>query len=256
MLKMKERRYTGTRNPGITERELKNRKLARKAASEGIVLLKNKEQLLPLPAGKAVALYGAGASHTVKGGTGSGDVNERERISIYQGLLNAGFTVTTEEWIRNFGKEYQKARDAWRDDILERSKNSSGAMGFFDVYSTTPFVVPSGDPVTKTDTDTAIYVLSRVAGEGADRYLKEGDYYLTAEEKTQITDACRLYDHVILILNSGGVVDISCLDELENIESVLYIAQPGMEGGNAVADILSGAVTPSGKADGYLAGFL
>ena len=247
MLKMKERKFTGTRNPGITERELINRKLAREAAAEGIVLLKNKEQLLPLPAGKALALYGAGASHTVKGGTGSGDVNERERISIYQGLLNAGFTVTTEEWIRNFGQEYQKARDAWRDDILERSKNSSGAMGFFGVYSTTPFVVPSGDPVTKTDTDTAIYVLSRVAGEGADRYLNEGDYYLTAEEKAQITDACRLYEHVILILNSGGVVDISCLDELENIESVLYIAQPGMEGGNAVADVLSGVVTPSGK---------
>ena len=65
-----------------------------------MVLLKNEGQLLPLKEGTKVALYGVGASRTIKGGTGSGDVNERETVSIYQGMKNAGFEITTEDWIK------------------------------------------------------------------------------------------------------------------------------------------------------------
>ena len=85
---MKERHFTGTKSPEITEREIKNRALTRKAASEGMVLLENKNHLLPLQKGEKVALYGVGASKTIKGGTGSGDVNERESVSVYQGMKN------------------------------------------------------------------------------------------------------------------------------------------------------------------------
>lgn len=92
----KERHFTGVTSPEITKREISNRAIARKAAAEGIVLLENKRQLLPLKKGEKVALYGAGVSRTIKGGTGSGDVNERERVSIYQGMKDAGFCITNE----------------------------------------------------------------------------------------------------------------------------------------------------------------
>lgn len=118
---MKERHFAGTTSPAITEREIKNRALARKAASEGIVLLENKNHLLPLQKGEKVALYGVGASKTIKGGTGSGDVNERESVSIYQGMKKAGFQITNESWIADFEKRYEAARNAWRDGILERA---------------------------------------------------------------------------------------------------------------------------------------
>lgn len=243
----KERSFTGTTSPGISRREIENRALARKAAAEGIVLLENKNGLLPLEEGTKVALYGAGASRTIKGGTGSGDVNERACVSIYQGMKQAGFQVTNERWIADFEKRYEAARNAWRDDILERTAGKEGALGFFGVYSSTPFVMPSTGPIEKTDADTAVYILSRVAGEGKDRSKGAGDYTLTEEEKKQLSDICANYTHVIAAVNTGGLVDLSFMDEFPNIEALLYIVQPGMEGGNAFADIVSGKVTPSGK---------
>lgn len=107
--------------------------------------------------------------------------------------------------------------------------------------------MPAGGPIEKTDTDVAFYILSRVAGEGADRYDKEGDYYLTETEKKQLSDICSLYKHVVVAVNTGGLADLSFMDEFSNIEALLQIVQPGMESGNAFADIVSGAATPSGK---------
>ena len=107
--------------------------------------------------------------------------------------------------------------------------------------------MPAGGPIEKTDADVAFYILSRVAGEGADRYDKEGDYYLTETEKKQLSDICSLYKHVVVAVNTGGLADLSFMDEFSNIEALLQIVQPGMEGGNAFADIVSGAATPSGK---------
>lgn len=245
---MKKRRFSGTMDPQITDREIQNRKLARKAAAEGIVLLKNKGNLLPLKPGTAVALYGVGASRTIKGGTGSGDVNERERISIYQGMKDAGYLITTEEWIREYDKCYQKARNEWRDEVLDKAaKIENEVSGFFNAYAATPFTVPAGGEVKKTDAETAFYILSRVAGEGADRFDKPGDYYLTDTEKRQLSDICSLYKHVVIAINTGGLADLSFMDEYDNIDALLQIVQPGMEAGNAFADVISGAVTPSGK---------
>ena len=248
MRTIKTRHFTGTTDNTVTKRELDNRKVARRAATEGMVLLKNEGQLLPLKEGSKVALYGVGASRTIKGGTGSGDVNERETVSIYQGMKNAGFEITTEDWIKDYDKKYQDARYAWRDEIENKaSKLEDQVSGFFNVYSTTPFRMPAGAPVTKTDADVAIYILSRVAGEGADRFDEAGDYYLTEEEKKQLADICGMYKHVIVAVNTGGLADLSFMDEYANIEALLQIVQPGMEAGNAFADIISGKVTPSGK---------
>lgn len=193
MRTIKTRHFTGTTDNTVTKRELDNRKVARRAAAEGMVLLKNEGQLLPLKEGTKVALYGVGASRTIKGGTGSGDVNERETVSIYQGMKNAGFEITTEDWIKAYDEQYQAARYAWRDEIEEKaSRLEDQVSGFFNVYSTTPFRMPAGAPVTQTDAEIAIYILSRVAGEGADRFDAEGDYYLTKEENSSflISAAC------------------------------------------------------------------
>lgn len=248
---LKERTFSGTRDPKVQDWETEHRQLAKEAAAEGIVLLKNEDQLLPLKAGSKVALYGAGAGRTIKGGTGSGDVNERERVTIWQGMKNAGFEITSEDWIRSYEKIYEKARQDWKDDIVTRSGGNGGnVMDFFTVYSTTPFVMPTGDPVEKPEkekTDTAIYVLSRVAGEGADRNAAKGDYYLKEDEHQMLSDLCNYYKNVIVVVNAGGQVDLSFMDEFSNIKALLILSQPGMEGGNAFADVISGKVNPSGK---------
>ena len=247
---LKERIFSGTRDPKVQEWEIQHRQLAKEAAAEGIVLLKNEDQILPLKAGSKVALYGAGAGRTIKGGTGSGDVNERERVTIWQGMKNAGFEITSEDWIRSYEKIYEKARQDWKDDIVTRSGGNGGnVMDFFTVYSTTPFIMPTGDPVEKPekDCDTAIYVLSRVAGEGADRNAAKGDYYLKEDEHQMLSDLCSYYKNVIVAVNAGGQVDLSFMDEFSNIKALLILSQPGMEGGNAFADVISGKVNPSGK---------
>ena len=252
MRTLKERNFSGTTNPEIQPWEMKHRQIAREAAAEGMVLLKNEDHVLPLKEGSAVALYGAGAGRTIKGGTGSGDVNERERVSIWQGMKNAGYEITSEDWIRSYDEIYEKARQDWKNDIVKRAGgNGGGVLNFFDVYSTTPFIMPTGDPVKKPadgeNTDTAIYVISRVAGENADRNTAGGDYYLKEDEHQMLTDICAYYKDVIVVVNAGGQVDLSFMDEFENIKALLVIVQPGMEGGNAFADVISGKVNPSGK---------
>ncbi len=248
---LKERAFSGTTDPKVQPWETEHRKVARRAAAEGIVLLKNEDNLLPLKAGSNVALYGAGAGRTIKGGTGSGDVNERENVSVFQGIKNAGFQVTTEDWIASYDKIYENARQEWKRSILSKTGEGADTMDFFSVYSTTPFKMPAGDQVQKpaedADTETAIYVLSRIAGEGSDRTADKGDYYLNDDEYQILADICAYYKNVTVLINAGAQVDLSFMDEFENIKALLVIVQPGMEGGNAVADILSGKVNPSGK---------
>lgn len=249
MRTMKKRPFYGTTTQEVAAYEAPHRAVSRKAAAEGIVLLKNENQALPLAKGSKIALYGAGATHMIKGGTGSGDVNEREVPTIYQCLLDAGYTVTSKDWIDAYDKIYTEARIAWRDDIIQRTKgdDSEDSLAFFYVYSGSPFFIPDGPDVSKTDADTAIYVLSRVAGEGADRFNKPGDYYLTEQEEKNIEDICKFYEKVILVINTGGLVDLSFVDKYQNICSILQLVQPGMEGANALVDVISGKVTPSGK---------
>ncbi len=243
-----ERTYSGTKDGSVSARELKNRELARKAAAEGIVLLKN-NGVLPLTAEKKAALCGVGAVNTIKGGTGSGDVNERETVSIYQGLLNAGVKLTNITWLENCKEIYAQARQEWKEDILRQVKECP-EQGFFGAYSKTIFKVPSGDPLTKeviADADTAIYVVSRTAGEDADRYEVRGDYYLTEREKEDLAFLSESNLSLIVLLNVGGPIDLKEILSVRNLQGLLMISQPGMEGGNAVADVLTGRQNPSGK---------
>lgn len=242
---IKERKFYGTTSQEPQDYELPHRLLARRAAAEGMVLLKNENQILPLKAGTKIALFGAGAGKTIKGGTGSGDVNERESVSIYEGLKNAGYQITNPEWVQAYEKLYTGARLEWRDVILKKA--GSGEMPFFDAYATTPFYMPAGPKAEDSEADTAIYVLSRIAGEGSDRFSQAGDYFLTEIEAEMLKEICTYYEKVIVVVNTGGLVDLSFMDEYPNIEALLQIVQPGMEGGNAFADIISGKAAPSGK---------
>lgn len=253
-MKKKDRTYSGTLNPQVSEREVRNRGVAREAAAAGMVLLKNENQMLPFEKGKRLALFGGGAVRTIKGGTGSGDVNERDTVTILQGLEAAGFEIASMDWLTEYEKEYVDARLAWKNKIIEKAGEAGkeDGMQFFYAYSENPFIFPAGREITeadvkKADTDTAIFVLSRIAGEGADRFADPGDYYLTEKEEKNLEFICSNFAHVLLILNTGAQVDLSCLEKYQNIESVLYMVQAGMEGGNALADILCGAVAPSGK---------
>lgn len=247
-MRRKEKRYSGTRSPEISEREKRNRSVARRAAAEGIVLMKN-EGILPLAPGSRVALFGSGAGRTIKGGTGSGDVNERESVSIDQGLRNAGIEISSLEWIRDYEGRYERSREDWKNEILEKS-GGPGSPDLFQVYTSHAYRMPDGRPVEAADfegADTAIYVISRIAGEGADRLEEPGDYYLTSKEKEDLQVICGYCEKVAVILNAGGQIDLSWIRTLPQVRALLYIAQPGMEGGNAVADVLTGAVVPSGK---------
>ena len=241
---IKERPLPGVPTLEPQDYEAPHAALSRRAAAEGMVLLKNEGKLLPLPTGTQLALYGAGAVKTVKGGTGSGDMNERYSVSIWEGLKHAGYPITSEAWLRDYEAVYDQARQEWKGEVLRREKDFPG---FFAAYSSIPFRIPSGPAVTGSGAQTAVYVLGRIAGENKDRVAEQGDYYLSDEEHRMLADICHQYKHVIVILNVGCVVDLSFLDEFQNIQAVLLAGQPGMEGGNAVADVLSGNVAPSGK---------
>ena len=242
------RTYSGSLSSAVTQRELDSRAIARMAAAEGMVLLKN-EGVLPLKAGSRVALFGGGSVKTIKGGTGSGDVNEREVVSIYQGFLDAGFELSNKVWLDNFAATYQKAREDWRDEILEDFEKT-GKRSLIGAYSTHIFKMPTGDAMTEQDfegVETGFYVISRTAGEDADRFAREGDYYLTEMEKEQLTYLSAHVKNVAVVVNTGGQIDLEFIRNIPNLKVLLVISQPGMEGGHALADVISGRVTPSAK---------
>ncbi len=246
--KLKATSLPGRPTPDVAPYEAAHRKAARVAAEEGFVLLKNEHGILPVAKGSRLALYGAGSSNPIKGGTGSGDVNERDVVSIYDGLKAAGYEITTEAWIESFRRQYEHSRIEWRQKIWDHFDKAGGdSVALFHAYASTQYAMPAGDLPEKTDADTAVYVISRIAGEGADRFAKESDYYLNEKEAEILKNICGMYKDVILLINSGGIIDLSFLDTYENISGVLLVSQAGMETGNAVASVFTGDVTPSGK---------
>ena len=244
---MKKWIYSGTREEQPSERELMHGKLAKKAASEGIVLLKN-EGILPLKKDTAAALLGYGAEKTVKGGIGSGDVNNRKNISIYQGLKEAGVKIVSEDWISDYHNRYEQAREVWKEKVLEEAKKVDNP---FDAYAENPFAMPLGRKVAEEDiceADVVIYVISRISGEGKDRRKVKGDYYLSEREEEDLRYLAEMNKPVILILNAGGPVELTdILEQTDNIKGILNISQLGQEGGDALADVLLGKEVPGGK---------
>ena len=236
------------RSGEISWREQENLRIAYEAACEAMVLLKN-DGILPLHT-KKIALYGPGASMTIKGGTGSGEVNERHSVTILEGLEDRGFEITTRNWISDFETGYAEAEAAYKIEKKKRvnllKPNSIMEMLFDN------FRAPVGRPVSVEDvrcseTDTCIYVLSRQAGEGGDRKAEKGDLFLTDEEMDAISFCAEKYEKFLLVINCGSAMDMSFVDKIPGINAIMYLCQLGTEGGHAFADVISGVVTPSGK---------
>ena len=173
-------------------------------------------------------------------------------MTIAQGMKNAGYEVTTESWLDSYMKIYNQAREDWKAEILKKAERLDSALPFWDAYSATPFFMPCGDgidvEVAKGDgADTAVFVIARIAGENKDRFDKEGDYFISAEEKALLAQVCESYKDVVLVINTGGLMDLAFADEFTNIRAIVQYVQAGQEGGNAFADVFTGEVTPSGK---------
>ena len=233
-----------SRSGEMNQREKDNLQIAYEAACEAMVLLKN-DGTLPLK-NKKVALYGPGASMTIKGGTGSGEVNERHSVTILEGLTDRGYEITTLDWIDDFEKQYAreyKDYQAAKRKINILKPNTIMAMMLDD------FRAPAGRPIAREEalTDSCIYVVSRQAGEGGDRKAEKGDLFLTDGEMENIRACAEKYPHFVLVINSGSAMDMGFVREIPGINAIVYICQLGTEGGHAFADLIGGGVTPSGK---------
>ena len=236
--------YSGDMN----QREKENLQIAYQAACEAMVLLKN-DGALPFKT-KKVALYGPGASMTIKGGTGSGEVNERHSVTILEGLEDRGFQVTTRRWIRDYEDGYAAAEKAYKEEKKKRVnifKLDTIMSMLFDNFRAPCGRAITEEDVSESDTDSCIYVLSRQAGEGGDRKAEKGDLFLTDEEREAIRFCAEKYSNFLLVINSGSAMDMAFAEESSGINAILYLCQLGTEGGHAFADVISGAVSPSGK---------
>ena len=233
--------------PDETAQEREHAALARAVAGDCIVLLKN-DGTLPLAPGP-VALMGTGARRTVKGGTGSGDVYSRSSVSVERGLEQAGFTVATRDWLDRYDEKYLAASGAYLDFLKKKAREEGCSLIVAQLKY--PFEKVPPVEVTKADlpcgADTAIYVIARDSGEGADRRCERGDYLLFQEEIENLRTLGENGKRVVVVLNVGAVLDVSELLDIPGIGAIVMMGQLGNIGGLALADMLTGRVTPSGK---------
>ena len=236
--------------------------LARKAGTEGMVLLKNAGKILPLAKGSRLALFGKGVFDYVKGGGGSGDVTVSHVRNLYDGLKEE----------KGLAEIYEPLADFYRENVKEQY--AGGAVPGMTVEPEVPAELLAG---AAEFTDTALIVISRFSGEGWDRksvryegqvsdeghqselsekIFQNSDFCLTNEEAALVTKVKEKFDRIVVVLNVGGMVDTSWFIDDEKLPAVLMAWQGGMEGGLAMADVLMGKVSPSGKLSDTFAGSL
>lgn len=214
---------------------------ARKLAPECMVLLKN-NGTLPFGKIKKLALYGSGARRTIKGGTGSGDVNVRRFINVEEGLEQAGLEITTKEWLDAYDVLVKHAKVKYFREIRKQADEMGQSPIVFAMGKTAP--EPEYKIPLDGGGDTAVYVLARTSGEGADRQSVKGDIQLTDTEIRDILELNAGYKNFVLLLNTGGMVDLTPVD---SVKTVLLMGQLGSATGEALADVLTGRAYPSGK---------
>ena len=225
----------------LLDHERKHITALRPYLSECTVLLRKNSEF-PLKEPCSVALFGNGARRTIKGGTGSGEVNSRYFVNVEDALKDAGFTITTQKWLDDYDRIRSDAKKAFVKRIkAEARANHMWAINYAMGMSMTE---PEYNLDLYLSADVAIYVLSRDSGEGNDRRPEKGDVLLTDTEKRDILLLNKSYKKFMLVLNVGGPVDLSGLEEVQNI---LLLSQLGVETGCALTDILLGKENPSGK---------
>ena len=209
---------------------------SRRIAAEGSVLLKNENGILPFKEGEKISVFGRIQLNYYKSGTGSGGlVNSPYVTNIIDGLRKNGKVSVNEQlasiyaaWVEEnpFDKGVGWAQEPWCQKEM-----------------------PLDDKVVAdaaANSDIALIIIGRTAGEDQDNFAGEGSYFLTADEHDMVKKVSSAFDKVVVLLNVGNVIDVNFVDE-NNIDGLIYVWQGGMEGGNAAADILCGDVTPSGK---------
>ena len=208
---------------------------------ECTVLLK-KDGHFPLADAGKLALYGNGARHTLKGGTGSGEVNSRYFVTVEEGLRQAGFAITTNNWLNGYDAVLVEAKKQFLKDIKARAKAKHTNVIIEGMGAVMP--EPEYDLPLDGAGDTAVYVLSRICGEGNDRTNTCGDILLTKTEERQILALQKQYKNFILVLNAGGPVDLT---PVLGVGNILVLSQLGVDTGAVLADLLLGKAYPSGK---------
>jgi beta-glucosidase len=214
----------------------KYKSLARQAAAEGCVLLLNENKTLPFQKGETVSIFGRSQMNYYKSGTGSGGmVNVDYSIGITEGLINSEEVLVNKELLEIYSEWVKEhpfdigmgwAQEPWFQEEMPLSDNLLQ------------------DASKKSD--TAIVILGRTAGEDRDNTATEGSYYLTAQEKSMLEQVRRNFTKMVVVLNVGNIIDMGWMDEYKP-DAVIYVWQGGQEGGNGVADVLTGKVNPCGK---------
>ncbi|MBN1131597.1 MAG: glycoside hydrolase family 3 C-terminal domain-containing protein [Bacteroidales bacterium] len=240
---MKTPRYRGYSVSGMPDLEA-HADITRKTAAEGMVLLENRDDALPLQQGtERIAVFGNLSYEFISGGTGSGDVNEAYTVSLVEGLRNAGLTANEE-----LSGIYEKY-------IRETREKAGPPKNFFAM------MMKAKEPVEEMkvslelaekmagENDVALVTIGRTTGEGADRKAEPGDYYLTGTEKELLENISKAFraqnKKVVVILNIGSPIETAGWKDYP--DAILCAWMPGQEAGNSVADILTGKVNPSGK---------
>lgn len=209
---------------------------AREAGAEGAVLLRNENRALPLRKGETVAVFGRSQFNYYKSGTGSGGlVNTRYVVSIPDALKEEK-DLRIHEGVERVYREWLQAHPYDRGSGWGKEPWSQEEM-------------PLEESVLRTaaaESDAALVILGRTAGEDQDATNGEGSYLLTALERQMLTGVRQAFDRMIVLLNTGGIMDMRWVGEIRP-DAVIYVWQGGMEGGHAAADLLTGRVSPSGK---------
>jgi beta-glucosidase len=207
-------------------------RLCRKVAAESCVLLKN-DGTLPVK-DKKVSVFGRTQIDYFYVGYGSGgDVKAPYRVSLIEGLKNTGMDV------------YKPLENEYRNWV----KNNPTETGFWGYWPSNHEEMPVSKEMIQEahrNSEVAIVVIGRAAGEDKDNKLKKGQWFLTNQERELLSNVTAQFDQVCVVLNSGSIMDLSWIEEYQ-INAVLYAWMGGQESGNGVADILSGKVSPSGK---------
>ena len=215
--------------------------VTRRSATEGMVLLKNDGQALPMNNTKTVSVFGITSYDFIAGGTGSGDVNKAYTIDMMQGLTEAGLKVNTK--LANLYQSYKNYQSSLTAAAPARGGWFWGKAVLPEMAVSRPII-----NVQAQESDLAIITLGRQAGEGSDRQVDD-DFTLTDVERQLITDVCNAFHlankPVVVVLNMGNVIETASWKSMP--DAILLAWQPGQEGGYSVADVLTGKAYPSGK---------
>ena len=232
------KRYNFTNKPDLKA----HAEVTRQSATEGMVLLKNDNQALPLNCNvKNVALFGCTSYDFIAGGTGSGNVNRAYTVSLLDGLKSAGYNV--DESLKNMYEQYIAE---------EKKKNAPDANNKYAMFMPTPLpteMVLTSEQINNqvASADVALITLGRMSGEFVDR--SSSDFYLSKEELQMLQSVSKAFrtvgKPVVVVLNVGGVIETESWKDQP--DAILCAWQAGQEGGNSVVDVLSGKASPSGK---------